>query len=65
MKSSCLGIKKQLFEKKINESRISTLAKEKILRLYEQYSDDMYFSRADVMRIAGITSSPTGELIKK
>ena len=64
-KKTVVSKKKQLFEKKINESRISTLAKEKILRLYEQYSDDMYFSRADVMRIAGITSSPTGELIKK
>ena len=57
--------KKQLFENKINESRISTLAKEKILRMYEQYSGEMYFSRADVMRITGITSSPAGELIKK
>ena len=57
--------KKQLFENKINESGISTLAKEKILRMYEQYSGDMYFSRADVMRITGITSSPAGELIKK
>ena len=56
---------KQLFENKINESGISTLAKEKILRMYEQYSGDMYFSRADVMRITGITSSPAGELIKK
>ena len=27
--------KKQLFENKINESGISTLAKEKILRMYE------------------------------
>lgn len=57
--------KKQLFENKINESGISTVAKEKILRMYEQYSGDMYFSRADVMRITGITSSPAGELIKK
>ncbi|EOS75344.1 hypothetical protein C817_04479 [Dorea sp. 5-2] len=63
-KKTVVSKKKQLFEKKINESRISTLAEEKILRLYEQYSDDMYFSRADVMRIAGITSSPAGELIK-
>lgn len=48
-KKTVVSKKKQLFEKKINELRISTLAKEKILRLYEQYSDDMYFSRADVM----------------
>ena len=32
---------KQLFENKINESMISTPAKKKILRLKEQYSDDM------------------------
>ena len=57
--------KKQLFENKVNESQVSTLTKEKILRLYEQFSDDMLFSRADIMRIAGITSSPAGDLIKK
>ncbi len=65
IKNSCLKTEKQLFENKINESRVSTLAKERILRLYEQYSDDMYFSRADVMRITRITSSPAGELIKR
>lgn len=65
MKNSCLKTEKRLFENKINESGISTLAKEKILRMYEQYSGEMYFSRADVMRITGITSSPAGELIKK
>ncbi|MCI8638372.1 MAG: hypothetical protein HFG41_04285 [Coprococcus sp.] len=54
-----------MFENKINDSRISTLAREKILRLYEKYSDDKYFSRSDVMRITGITSSPAGELLKK
>lgn len=57
--------KKQLFENKVNESRVSILTKKKILQLYGQLSDDMCFSRADVMRIIGITSSPAGELIKK
>ncbi|MCI8292014.1 MAG: AAA family ATPase [Hespellia sp.] len=56
---------KQLFEDKINDSKVSTSAKRKILRLYEQIGNDMFFSRADVMRITGITSSPAGELIKK
>lgn len=57
--------KKQLFENKVNESRLSMLTKKKILQLYGQLSDNMCFSRADVMRIIGITSSPAGELIKK
>lgn len=64
-KSSCLKMKKQLFENKVNKSRVSILTKKKILQLYGQLSDDMCFSRADVMRIIGITSSPAGELIKK
>ena len=57
--------KKQLFENKVNESQLSMLTKKKILQLYGQLSDNMCFSRADVMRIIGITSSPAGELIKK
>ena len=57
--------KEQLFENKVNESRLSMLTKKKILQLYGQLSDNMCFSRADVMRIIGITSSPAGELIKK
>ena len=56
---------KQLFEKKIHESQVSKLTKEKILQLYGYFSEDMFFSRADVMKIAGITSSPAGDLIKK
>ena len=60
-----VGGQKQLFENKVNESRLSMLTKKKILQLYGQLSDNMCFSRADVMRIIGITSSPAGELIKK
>lgn len=57
--------KERLFENKVNESRLSMFTKKKILQLYGQLSDNMCFSRADVMRIIGITSSPAGELIKK
>ena len=56
---------KQLFEKKIDESQVSKLTKEKILQLYGYFSGEMFFSRADIMKIAGITSSPAGDLIKK
>lgn len=56
---------KQLFEKIVNDLRVSTLTKKKIMQLYEQFGDNMIFSRADIMRITGITSSPAGDLIKK
>ena len=59
-----VGGQKQLFENKVNESRLSMLTKKKILQLYGQLSENMCFSRADVMRIIGITSSSAGELIK-
>lgn len=58
------GGQKQLFENKVNESQLSMLTKKKILQLYGQLSENMCFSRADVMRIIGITSSSAGELIK-
>lgn len=56
---------KQLFDQTLNELNISSNAKEKIVQLYRNFSHDMMFSRADVMRITGITSSPAGDLINK
>lgn len=52
---------KQLFERKVNELRVSTITKKKIMQLHEQFGDNIIFSRADIMRITGITSSPAGD----
>ena len=56
---------KQLFERKVNELQVSTITKKKIMQLHEQFGNNIIFSRADIMRITGITSSPAGDLIKK
>lgn len=57
--------KKQSFERSVDGLQVSALTKKKIIQVYEQLGDDIIFSRADIMRITGITSSPAGELIKK
>ena len=56
---------KQLFDQTLSELNISSNAKEKIMLLYRNFSNDLFFSRADIMRITGITSSPAGDLINK
>ena len=56
---------KQLFDQTLNELNVSFNTKEKIMQLYQHFSNDLFFSRADVMRITGITSSPAGDLINK
>lgn len=56
---------KRLFERKVNDLRVSTHTKKIILQLYEQLGDNKFFSRADIMQIIGITSSPAGDLIKR
>ncbi|MDE7210336.1 MAG: hypothetical protein K2O03_02680 [Lachnospiraceae bacterium] len=57
--------KKQLFQKKVKKLSLSAHTTERILRLYEEIGSDNLFSRADILRITGITSSPAGDLIKK
>ena len=57
--------KKQLLESKIDNLRVRKQSKKKILQLYEQFGDKLAFSRADIMYMAGITSSPAGDLINK
>lgn len=56
---------KQLFENQISKLFISAKTKENMVQLYEQLGTGTIFSRADVMRIIGITSSPAGTLINK
>lgn len=56
---------KQLFDRTLNGLNISSNAKEKIMQLYRNFGNDLIFSRADVMQIVGVTSSPAGDLINK
>lgn len=56
---------KQLFEERLNALQISMPTRNKIVHLYEEFGDDAIFSRTDVMRLTGITSSPAGDLIHK
>ena len=56
---------KQLFGQTLNELNFCFNTKEKIMQLYQHFGNDLFFSRADVMRITGITSSPAGDLINK
>lgn len=44
---------------------MSIHTKGRILRLYDVIGLNTFFSRADIMRITGLTSSPAGDLIKK
>jgi len=64
-KKTVVSNKKQSFEEKVNVLQMSTHTKRRILKLYESIGIECYFSRADIMRITGITSSPAGDLIKK
>lgn len=41
------------------------IIKKKIIQLYEQFGCNIIFSRADIMQITGIASSPAGDLVKK
>ena len=58
MKTSCLTDRNQLFQAKKS-------TKETALKLFRQFGFDLAFARADIMALAGITSTPAGELIKK
>ena len=60
-----VGAKKQPFEGKVNKLRMSIHTKGRILRLYDVIGLNTFFSRADIMRITGLTSSTAGDLIKK
>lgn len=56
---------KQLFERQLNELQLSEIMKKKVLLLHEQFGNNLCFSRADIIKVTGITSSPAGDLIKK
>lgn len=55
----------QLFETLLLALKAKKSTKETIVKLYRRFGFDMAFARADIMEIAGITSSPAGTLIDK
>ena len=64
-KKTVVSKQKQLFEKKVSKLQFSTVTKKKIMLLYNQFGSNIIFSRSDIMRLTGITSTPAGDLIKK
>ena len=45
--------------------RVSIPTKDKIRQIYEQCGNSVIFSRVDIMKMTGIKSSSSGDLIKK
>lgn len=56
---------KEAFETLLFELKAKKPTKETALKLFRQFGFDLAFARADIMALAGITSTPAGELIKK
>lgn len=56
---------KQLFEGLLLGLKARTSVKETVIKLYRKFGFDMAFARADIMKLAGITSSPAGRLVDK
>lgn len=56
---------KEAFETLLFELKAKKSTKETALKLFRQFGFDFAFARADIMALAGITSTPAGELIKK
>lgn len=56
---------KEAFETLLFELKAKKSTKETALKLFRQFGFDLAFARADIMALAGITSTPAGELIKK
>ena len=55
----------QLFEMLLLELKAKTTTKETMVKLYRKFGFDIAFARADIMKLAGITSSPAGSLLDK
>ena len=57
--------KNQLFETLLLGLKAKASTKETMLKLYHKFGFDAAFARADIMNLAGVTSSPAGALIDK
>lgn len=55
----------QLFETLLWSLKAKKSTKETVIKLFREFGFDLAFARADIMELAGITSSPAGDLIKK
>ena len=55
----------QLFETLLLGLKAKATTKETMLKLYHKFGFDAAFARADIMKLAGVTSSPAGALIDK
>ena len=55
----------RLFEMLLLELKAKTTTKETMVKLYRKFGFDIAFARADIMKLAGITSSPAGSLLDK
>ena len=60
-----LSTQNQLFEMLLLELKAKTTTKETMVKLYRKFGFDTAFARADIMKLAGITSSPAGSLLDK
>jgi predicted HTH transcriptional regulator len=57
--------KKQSFEQMMEQLKFSKPTENNIRILHEHIGDEVFFGRADIIQIIGITSSPAGNLLKK
>ena len=55
----------QLFETLLLGLKVKATTKEAMLKLYHKFGFDAAFALADIMKLAGVTSSPAGALIDK
>lgn len=56
---------KEMFETLLFELKSKKSTKETVIKLFNQFGFDSAFVWVDIMKLAGITSTPAGELIKK
>ncbi len=55
----------QLFETLLWGLKSKMSTKETAIKLFHEFGFDLAFARAEIMELAGVTSSPAGDLIKK
>lgn len=56
---------KQAFETRIAGLDVTAPTKGNIMKIYQKFGDNIVFSRADVMKVTGLTATPATELMRK
>ncbi len=64
-KKTGLYEKKQVVETMISGLNVSAPTRKNIMELYDNFGFDVIFTRADVMKITGLTATPASELMRK